>query len=573
MRRSLSLFYATLVAGAGVALGGLSPVMAAEAVAPAIASRAQCSALASTDLTDLAGAGSKITSALAHTNAGIELCAVQGVLAPSIEFKVELPVKTWTERFLQVGCGGTCGHVSLSIGAADGCAPITKGEFVVSGSDMGHQGMSTEFGRNPQQLVDFAYRGVHLTALATKKLIQAYYGQAARYAYFNGCSDGGREALMEAQRFPQDFQGVIAGAPAMLFQVQNSLHHGWLAMSNTDSDGKAILTDNRLPVLHKAVLDACDALDGQKDGLLADPRLCHFDPKTIQCKADQSDTSACLSAAEVTAATRIYQGPKDSATGDYLTVGSAQYGSELEWAGVFVPNTQADPIFSSFIAQGALQNLIFAQPPAAGYKVSDLAFNKATLDQVKQRHTLMDATNPDLSAFAKAGGKLMLWHGWSDPHISPMNTIAYHQAVQDTMGKDSAQQFERLYLLPGVSHCGRGEGPSALDLLTAMMGWVESGKAPAAIQTSTAQGEPSEFGQPASVGSSQDHPPGPPPASAAALPRSRPVYPFPAVARYTGQGDANVAANYVEGSALVNEAVRNWAGEDMFKPYPFSTGP
>lgn len=523
----------------------------------------QCADLVTTDLVDIGGAGSKVVSATEVDRSGNKLCEVEGTLAPSIGFKVALPVASWTQRFLQLGCGGLCGSINMEVGAADGCKPVSAGNFVVSSTDMGHQGMAPDFGRDPQKRVDFAYRGVHLTALATKKLIKTFYGQAEAFSYFNGCSDGGREALMEAQRYPGDFDGIIAGAPAMMFQVQNSLHHGWLAMSNTGEDGKPIVTASRLPILHKAVLAACDGLDGQTDGLLSDPRLCHFDPKTIQCPANSADVSACLTPKEVAVVTKFYEGPRDPVTGERLTVGQSQYGSELAWAGVFVPESADKPIFSTIIAMGALQNLIFEQDPPQNYSLADLKFEKATFDLLKARHPLFNATNPDLSAFQAAGGKLILWHGWSDEHISPLTTIAYHEALLKQMGQATAIKFERLYLLPGVYHCGKGEGPSAVDLLTPMMNWVERGKAPDSIVTQAPTDAGNSFGQPPSEAKNQKS--AAPKADVST--KSRPVYPYPAVAKYKGSGDSNSATSYVKGKALYTKPTPAWVGQDFFKPY------
>ena len=528
----------------------------------AVRSVKSCADLATVDLADIGGSGSKITSAKEVIRDNNPSCEVEGTLAPSIGFKVVLPVASWTQRYLQVGCGGLCGSIRLEVGAADGCVPVSAGGFVLSSTDMGHQGMAPDFGRDPQKRVDFAYRGVHLTALASKKLIKTFYGQPEAYAYFTGCSDGGREAVMEAQRYPNDFNGIIAGAPAMLFQFQNSLHHGWLAVSNTGEDGKPILTAARLPLLHKAVLAECDGLDGLVDGLLSDPRLCHFNPSKLLCPTGSSDTSACLTAKEVAVVTKFYAGPRDPATGERLTVGQPQYGSELAWAGVFVPESVDKPIFSTIIALGALQNLIFEQDPPKGYSLADLKFEKATVELLKARHPLLDATNPDLTPFQATGGKLILWHGWSDEHISPLTTIAYHEAILKQMGSEAAAKFERLYLLPGVNHCGKGEGPSSIDLLTPMMSWVERGNAPDAIVTRTAANAGNDFGQPPNAGERLA-----PSAAKSATMQSRPVYPYPAVARFSGSGDRNDAVNYVKGTPLHVEPAAPWVGQDFFKPY------
>lgn len=530
-----------------------------------------CAQLTQVDVVAIGGPGSRITRASETTDAqGQAVCAVDGTLAPTITFRVELPLRTWTGRYLQTGCGGLCGNLSLRIGAADGCSLVRAGGFVVASTDMGHQGMSAEFGRDPQKRADFAYRGVHLTAVAAKALIRAFYGQAARHAYFSGCSDGGREALIEAQRYPEDFDGIIAGAPAMVFSVQNSLFHAWQARSNTDAKGRPILIAARLPILHDAVLAACDKRDGQADGLIVMPGECRFDPRSIVCKPGEVP-DRCLTAAEADTARKFYEGPRDPQTGARLTQGGPAYGSELQWAGVYVPHGVDQPIFSTSIAEGSMADLIFTDGKPA--RVADVNFDEATLQRTRARHALFDATNPDLSAFARRGGKLLLFHGWADPHISPLNTIAYHEAVQRQMGVDATRAFERLYLLPGMGHCSGGEGPSEFDLLTPLIAWVEGRRAPDAIVTSTPRAEErSLFGLPGG-GAGRD---GPPPAGArlpplpqaspAPVARSRPVYPYPHVAAYRGTGDPLRAENYVRGDAAP-VPVPKWAGSDLFAPY------
>ncbi len=424
-----------------------------------------CSALTGVDLNDIGGQGSRVLSASESMRNDVAVCAVEGRLAPQINFRLELPTGTWAQRYLQVGCGGLCGNINSTVRAADGCKPLDTGAFAVASTDMGHQAADNHFGDDPQKRADFAHRGVHLTALASKKLITAFYGRKAEYAYFSGCSDGGREALIEAQRYPDDFDGIIAGAPALNFQVQKTLYHGWMARSNRGADGKPILLASRLPLLHKAVLAQCDVLDGQIDGLVSDPRICHFDPAVLQCKT-AADTANCLSAEEVAAVRRFYEGSKDLVSGEHLTLGGPQPGSELAWAGVFVPVSADQPVYSETSALEAIRNVVFEKNPSADFDLNALNFDKKTFDQLRPLHALYDATNPDLSPFASRGGKLILWHGWADPNISPLNTLAYHEAVEAQMGKTRTEAFSRLYMLPGVYHCGGGEGPSLVDLLT-----------------------------------------------------------------------------------------------------------
>ncbi|WPP01659.1 tannase/feruloyl esterase family alpha/beta hydrolase [Pseudomonas sp. HR96] len=574
----------TLLAVTLPTLAAQAPLSAAPAQLASVAPVSQCADLASITLDDMGGAGSRIDSAREIDHQGTAVCEVRGNLAPTIGFQILLPTHSWTQRYLQIGCGGLCGRVSEQVGAAAGCAPLASGGFVQASTDMGHHGNGAEFGEDPRKRSDFAYRAVHLTAAVAKRVIQAYYGQAQRYAYFSGCSDGGREALMEAQRYPEDFNGVIAGAAALNFQTQNALYHAWLARSNTAADGKAIVTAARLPLLHEAVLKACDAADGQVDRLLSDPRACHFDPAVLQC-ADGQAGEQCLSQQEVTAVTRFYSGPVDPVSGKRLIISGLLPGSELAWAGVFVPANRDQPVFSSMIALQALQSVVFEHNPAAGFKLADLAFDQATFDRLRPLHALYDATNPDLSRFAAAGGKLIIWHGWADPHISPINSIAYHEAVQRQMGQAATQAFERLYLLPGVHHCAGGEGPSQMDLLTPMLAWVEQGQAPQAIIATQVDAPPPGgrgFGAPLSrpdePGQAAPNRKGPPPglgslpvspADAANAGRSRPLYPYPYTAVYSGQGDPRKADAYRPAQLQSQGSVPQWLGSDFFSPYPF----
>jgi len=577
----VALVFALLLSTSGFSLMSLA---AASKDLAAITPVTSCQSLLEIDMSEVGGTGSQILSATTNSHNDQDFCIVDGRLAPSIGFQVQLPLKGWSQRYLQVGCGGLCGRIGLQVGAADGCVPLQAGEFVLASTDMGHQGQDASFGRDTQKRADFAHRGVHLTAQAAQKLIQAFYGQPAAYRYFTGCSDGGREALMEAQRYPDDFHGIIAGAAALNFQVQNGLYHAWQARANTGIDGKAILVANRLPMLHKAVMAQCDTLDGQKDGLLSDPRACHFDPGTLQCAGGQS-SEYCLSAAEVDAVRKLYDGPRDPGNGERLTIGGPQPGSELSWAGVFVPHAADQPIFSERIAIEALRNLVFTETPEPGFTLTDLQFNAETFDKLRDRHTLFDATNPDLYPFTERGSKLIIWHGWSDPHISPLNSIAYYESLEAELGKARTNAFSRLYLLPGVYHCSGGEGPSQLDLLTPMLAWVESGIAPDAVVTRQAEAvqRPTSFGAPA-IGQAEhfardgngQRPPRAPMAMDAELStvnnranagRTRPIYPYPLVAFYSGQGDPQHAGSYTRGAPLIQPEPVQWRGIDFFKPY------
>jgi feruloyl esterase len=497
-------------------------------------------------------------------------CRVVGYVSPQVMFELHLPVKGWTQRYLQTGCGGLCGNLNVRVGNEEGCAPAEAGELAVASSNMGHQsaGDGAWGAVDPQLRIDFAYRGMHVTALAAKALIEKFYGQRPKYSYFAGCSDGGREALVEAQRYPDDFNGITAGAPALNFITQNTFFHGWNARVNTGADGRAILTAAQLPIFHTAVLAACDAADGVKDGLISDPRLCRFDPAVTQCKPGQ-DTSTCLSAEQVNVVREIYRGAH-TAEGKQLVIGGPMPGSEMAWRGVYVPDSPEQPIMSGNMAGEALLNLAYWNRPAELRSLQDLRFDAATLDSLKPMHAIYDATDPDLSRFAAAGGKLILWHGWSDPHISPLNTIAYYDAVNRQMGPERTQSFVRLYLFPGGYHCAGGEGPFNVGLLQAIMAWVERGRAPYRLVASRFSTPDIGEAPPREVSASDNPAPDrslPGLESSALVDRTRPVFPYPLVARYAGTGSIDDEANFVaEAPATASKDNFDWLGASFFSP-------
>uniref|UniRef100_H3GR75 feruloyl esterase n=1 Tax=Phytophthora ramorum TaxID=164328 RepID=H3GR75_PHYRM len=504
-----------------------------------------CSDLASVDLTSVGGNGTNITEASETEVDGVSYCYLEGYLPPQAKWMIRLPISTWTQRYLQAGCGGLCGadQVTLSVVAAEGSDQYENGHFAVATTDM-DGGTDGSFALNDDAFIDFAYLAVHNTAEVAKALIKQYYGHEQAFAYFNGCSDGGREAVMSALRYPEDFNGIVAGAPAFLFQFQNSFHHAWVAHSNLDANDAPIFNPSRVPILYDAVIAACDALDGVEDGLLSDPRACSFDPRTIQC-ADDADNSTCLTTAEAQVAYDFYTGPIDEASGEHLTVGELQYGSENAWVGVGIPATDGGTVLSESIALSALRYLIFEDAPGPNYTLDDFVFANSTIDLLRPHHPFLDAVSPDLSAFHEAGGKLILWHGWADQHISPRTTIQYHEKLIETMGADAVDDFNRMYIFPGVWHCGSGEGMASFDLLTPMLDWVEADSAPHEIMTSTEE-DSSESG------------------SSSTTYRTRPAYPYPSVAKYSGSGDVNDAANWVEGDALYSNLTAYWLGVDFF---------
>jgi Tannase and feruloyl esterase len=534
-RRSWSLLAAVVAAAALTvaveeAAAGSAPRQqssAASAAAdqlPVRTPRVGCAALAAVDVSRRVGAGTGVSSAATGTAiAGYPVCDVKGVIAPQIQFEVQLPLQTYRQRYLQTGCGGLCGSLAINVQAAVGCAPVADGTFVTASDNQGHVSGGTgdgNFGTDPLLRLDFAERADHLTALAAKAFIAAFYGQGPRYSYFDGCSQGGHEGLTEAQRYPDDFDGILAGAPASITTELNSFNQPWLARVDFAA-GRVILPPTKLPLLHDAVLARCDGIDGLADGQLDDPRRCEFDPAVLACPAGQ-DGSGCLTAAQVAVVRRIYSGAVD-ARGRALYPGGQPYGSELAWAGWMIPTDPAaaqDTTIAWRIGNGWVDYLAFAPNPPLTFSLNDIAFDAATFARTQRLARLYDATDPDLTAFKRAGGKLILWHGWADQAIPPTGTVAYYQAVQDRMGGLArTQQFARLYMFPGVFHCGGGAAPNTFDLLTPLLSWVEDGDAPGRVVATEKSGT--------------------------TVVRTRPVFPYPQVARYDGSGNTDDAANFV----------------------------
>jgi feruloyl esterase len=501
---------------------------------------------------------------------------------------------------LQTGCGGLCGELNIRLGDEKGCLPATHGEVALASTNMGHDGgMGNDgsWGSQDYQLrVDFAYRGVHETALAAKALIAAYYGQGPKYSYFSGCSDGGREALMEAQRFPNDFNGITAGAAAMNFTTQNTFYHGYNVIANTGAGGKQILTADKLPILHQAALDACDAADGLKDDLISNPTACPFDPAITECRKGQ-DTQTCLTHAQVQVARDLYAGAHDGEGHKFVLSGPLP-GSEMAWAGVLVPPPGGGFVLSMAASLSALKHLVYPVDPPASYTLKNLKLTQSNFEATTKLHSLYDATDPDLGPFAAAGGRLILWHGLSDEHISPLNSIAYYTAMQKLLGKEKVDEFARLYLFPGGYHCADGEGPFEFPLMAAIMAWVESNQAPneliAAHATSIHRGRiagvpgnapagallprmgpggprgpGAQMGSDGpAVSSGPDGPMEPASQEPGKIDRTRPVYPYPYTAKYIGTGSIDEAKNFVKGDAQpVDPARLEWLGSGFFTPH------
>jgi pimeloyl-ACP methyl ester carboxylesterase len=502
-----------------------------------------CADVAGLDLSGASDGSVSITSATVVTTGAAPYCEVRGTISPANTIVLRLPTEGWTQRYVQTGCGGLCGSANIGYGVGAECQPVKDGSVASATTDMGHQGSGTPSGswaaNNPQAQIDFAYRGVHVTSQVAKAIIAKFYGQAQQKSYFVGCSDGGREALMSAQRYPADFDGIVAGAPASNMVVQNTYHHAWNVLVNKDASGNYILLSSKLPMIHQAVLNACDAIDGLTDGLIDDPRQCHFDPKTLIC-AEGQDSSTCLSSAEATVVQKLHDGATDK-KGHYLEQkGSHPWGSELLWT-LFVPTT-ADAGFNFSADIAALpfsRYLAFYNTANPNWQLTDLDFSVAGFWKTMQTSAYLSAIDPDLSAFQQRGGKLILWHGWNDQHISAQATLNYYQAMRKTLGFAKVKSFAKLYLLPGVGHCGGGEGPDSIDLLTPMMAWVEKGAQPSKLVTAKV--------------------------TSGVTTRTRPVFPYPQVARYNGSGSSDDAANFsAYNPGLEADSDYDWVGKKLY---------
>ncbi|WP_293897740.1 tannase/feruloyl esterase family alpha/beta hydrolase [Phenylobacterium sp.] len=463
---------------------------------PAPAADAACAALRPTQtfsdvanrLAQIPDAPTSIVSArIVPAERGLpEYCRVEGQIAPTIGFLLKLPTSGWNGKLMMGGCGGPCGQY-----LSDRLDPAFARRYAVVSTDMGHKGIGWAFAyQNLQGQIDFGSRATHLTAVAAKEIIDLYYARPASLAYFNGCSTGGRQGMVEAQRFPEDFNGIIAGAPPYFETGDTPLFLSWGARANLDADGKPILDAAKLPLIHEAVLAACDPGKGAKGGMLLNPAACAWDPASLACKPGQA-ADACLSAAEVGVVRKIYAGATN-AKGRALYFGMPR-GSELNWAPGFV-NSEGRPgdYLSGF--GGAGNSLMtygaFFYSPGPKYSERDFDYDR-DVPRLAVIEALYNAQNPDLRAFRDAGGKLILYHGWNDNQIPAGASVDYYETATRTAGGPAATRaFFRLFLLPGVGHCRGGPGGSEVDWISALEGWVEKGVAPDQVVANRMKTEP-----------------------------------------------------------------------------------
>ncbi|OLE87446.1 MAG: hypothetical protein AUG07_00880 [Acidobacteria bacterium 13_1_20CM_2_60_10] len=439
-------------------------------------------------------------------------CRVAGEIKPTkdsdIKFEVWMPATDWNGKFMGEGNGGWSGEIWYPfMGVA-----LRRG-YATASTDTGHEGSAGDASfalGHPEKVIDFGYRAVHEMTVKAKAIIAAYYGKEARLAYWSGCSSGGKQGLKEVQRFPLDYDGVIAGAPAN-FWTHLIASGIWIAQATRENPA-GYIPKEKYAVLHKAVLDACDAADGVKDGVLEDPTRCHFDPKQLQCTG--ADGPNCLTSAQVEAARKIYSGPRNPRTGEQIFPGN-EPGSELGWD--FFARGPEPPIVASHF-----KYLVFKNPDW-DYRTLNFDSDVALADKLD--NGVLTATDADLKEFFAHGGKLLLYHGWTDAGIAPQNSINYYDSVVGAMGgAEKVKNSMRLFMAPGMNHCFGGDGPFVFDTFTVLEQWVEKGKAPDQIIAAHFAGGG---------------------VSSAKPDRTRPLCPYPLVAKYKGSGSTDDAANFV----------------------------
>ena len=416
-----------------------------------------------------------------------DFCSVVGYVRPAINFEIRMPLEGWNGGFYMTGCGGFCGSVLIDApGFINTPLPGLKRGYAVSTTDSGHWGAGSTDARwayhNRLAEVDWGDRGIRETAKVSKTVIAAFYGSEAQRSIFQGCSTGGRQANMLAVRDPELFDGIINGAPALDYTGLVATFMAAMVQANTGPDGAQIITPEIVPLIQETVYGQCDGLDGLEDGLIADPSACTVDWSKAMCAPGAS--GPCLTNAQVATLATWYETGAVTSVGERLYPATIPYGSEPYWWLWLTGNGKGGGNLVPLFNRNFLQFMAFADDPGEGYTAADF-----DLDTDPQRLGLMaslyNSDDPDLSKFAAAGGKMLTWHGMSDAIVPHGKTEDYYAEVVDAAGGvEAAQAFNRLFLVPGMDHCGllKGPGPdqSGLDLLTAMEAWLD-GQAPETI--------------------------------------------------------------------------------------------
>jgi hypothetical protein len=514
-------------------LGSIPLALAAFASLPAFA--ANCSDLATLLLPHATVTAAQsvptgpFTSGDGPVRVAMAFCRVAVVLKPSedsdIHVEVWLPASRWNGKFQGIGNGGFAGSIDFNALAG----AVARG-YAAAATDTGHHAGGTDAAwalNHPEKITDFGYRAIHETADAAKGVIFAFYGATPKRSYFNACSNGGRQALMEAERYPADYDGIAAGAPADYWT--HLLTTAIYNLQAVSAPGSAIAA-SKLPAIEGAALAACDALDGVKDGVIENPAQCRFDPGVLLCKG--AETDACLTAPQIAAVRKIYAGAK-TAKGEAILPGFSPGGEaeQGDWA-QWITGAGGNPSLQYAFGTNFFKYMVF-NDASWDYKTSTTDRNVKLADE--RMAATLNAADPDLKKFESRGGKLILYHGWSDAAIPPENSVEYYRSVVKKMGSKDAATFVRLFMVPGMGHCGGGAGPNVFgqngvprsdpdhDLEAALERWVEQGEAPEqVIATKLKPGS---------------NPP-------VAL-RTRPLCAYPLTAHWKGSGSTDDAANFV----------------------------
>ena len=453
-------------------------------------------------------------------------CRVQLVDKPSADSEIMteiwLPVRGWNGKLRAQGNGGFAGTIYLKA-----MAETVRQGYATVGTDTGHVGAKGDFALgHPEKVKDFGWRGVHDMTVEAKAVIKAFYGKEQERAYFTSCSDGGREALMEAQRFPADYDGILAGAPAYNWTgllAGAAENQKWMTASAAN-----YLPATKIPALGAAVNKACDVQDGVKDGVINDPRSCKFDPATIVCKA--GDAADCLLPGQAESVKRIYRGTGNDA-GKVMFPGlmpGAEDGKE-GWTRWITGDDKEAAM--SFYSQGFFSNFIFDNP---AWTAKEFSFDRDYKLAVEKTADALNSTDVNLAPFVSRGGKLVLYHGWNDPGIPALMTVDYYNGVVGKIGQSSVDSAVRLYMVPGMQHCAGGPGATDFgqgmgargdatnDVFTALEQWTEKGSLPGVITAVKREGE----------------------GAARKVVMARPLCPYPQVAKYDGKGDTKLASSF-----------------------------
>jgi pimeloyl-ACP methyl ester carboxylesterase len=445
-------------------------------------------------------------------------CLVAAITEPAVRFEVWLPLVNWNGKFQGVGNGAQAGQISYPA-----MATALRRGYAVASTDTGHATSNARDAKwaigHAELVVDFGYRAVHVMTMNAKSITQAFYGERPRQSYFVACSTGGRQGLMEAQRYPDDYDGLVAGAPAANWTHFQTGGHLWAALV-LNKDPESYVPATKLPLLERAVNAACDTLDGVADGVLEDPRRCNFDARELVCRQGR-DPMGCLTPKQAVAINSLWTGPRNSRGEQiyppYMRGAEAQGGWKTY-------STGTEPLTGSHWAQAqnTVGYMIFEKPDwdfrTFDYD-RDVPFAETKLGKI------MDAFDPDLSALRKHGGRLLLYHGWNDPSISPLNTINYYERAvsawraQEKAPSDAVPDFIRLFMVPGMLHCSGGPGTDTFDALGALEAWMERGEAPDEMQASHVTDD-------------------------GVVTRTRPLCAYPKLAVYAGVGSTDIAGNF-----------------------------